>query len=99
MNSLIYFGDSLKALDDNGRVGGYLIRFSDTGAGAPRRDLAGEYFTSSTYLGSRDGDGVDTIFHHAQRLPIKSDVSAAVKQEIAALRDKVFGVLAVPRYR
>jgi len=56
-------------------------------------------FTSSTYLGSRDGDGVDTIFHHAQRLPIKSDVSAAVKQEIAALRDKVFGVLAVPRYR
>lgn len=87
MDSLIYFGDSIKALDDNGKVGGYLVRFSDHGA---QKDLSGEYFTSKTFLGSRDGDGVDTIFHHGQPLPVKASLSHSAKKEIDSLRDHVF---------
>jgi hypothetical protein len=83
MTSQIYFGDALKAIDDNGRIGGYLVRFGT-------KDLSGEYFTSRTYLGARDGDGVDTLFHHGQPLPVKSGVSAALQKELAALRNYVF---------
>jgi hypothetical protein len=87
MKSLIYFGGTLKAMDDAGKIGGYLVRFSDDGK---QKDLAGEYFTSKTYLGSHEGNGVDCIFHHAQPIPVKNNVSAAMKKEIAALQDVVF---------
>lgn len=36
---LIYQGDTLKALSDTGKVGGYLVLFNET-------DLQGDYFTS-----------------------------------------------------
>lgn len=94
MDSLIYFGDSIKALDDNGKVGGYLVRFSDDGA---QKDLSGEYFTSKTFLGSRDGDGVDTVFHHGQALPIKAKLTKAAQAEIEALRDHVFAPVKTKR--
>lgn len=94
MDSLIYFGDSIKALDENGKVGGYLVRFSDDGA---QKDLSGEYFTSKTFLGTRDGDGVDTIFHHGQALPVKSTVSAKAKAEMESLREHVFAPVKTKR--
>ncbi len=87
-DALIFFGSSVKALNERGRVGGYLVRFSD-GAN-PRRDLTGEYFTSKTFLGSRDGDGQDTYFHHRMSIPLPDGVSAATAKEIDALRNHVF---------
>jgi HK97 family phage major capsid protein len=60
MQRLAMLGGALKAQDDGGTVGGYLVRFSD----GEERDLTGEYFTSKTYLGPRDGDGADCLFHH-----------------------------------
>lgn len=59
-DTLIHFGGAIKALDDTGKVGGYLVRFTD----ADRKDLVGDYFTAKTYLGAHNGDGVDTLFHH-----------------------------------
>src|SRR5882672_1590973 len=94
MKSQIYFGDVLKAVDDNGTIGGYLVRFSDDGK---HKDLSGEYFTSKTYLGSHDGDGVDTIFHHGQPIPVKSNLTAAVKKEIVELQDSVFAPVKTKR--
>ena len=62
--TVIFAGDTIKSLGD-GRVGGYLVRFSD----ASHKDLSGEYFTAKTYYGAREGDGADCLFHHS--LPIK----------------------------
>lgn len=42
--TLVLFGGAVKALDDNGKVGGYLVRFS----GPTDPDLTGDYFTSAT---------------------------------------------------
>jgi hypothetical protein len=95
MKPLIFFGDAVKALDDNGKVGGYLVRFSDDGK---RKDLAGEYFTSQTYLGARDGDGVDVLFHHGQPLPIKLDgLSATAKEELATFQRHIFAPVRTQR--
>lgn len=87
MKSLIYFGGEIKALDDQGRVGGYLIRFSDDGK---HKDLSGEYFTSETYLGAREGNGVDILFHHGQPLPMKSILTAAAQEEISGFQNHIF---------
>lgn len=43
-NSLVWFGDTVKALSDDGKVGGYLVKFSD----ADNPDLAGDFFTKAT---------------------------------------------------
>lgn len=68
MDTLIRFGGAIKALDENGRVGGYLVTFSD----AERKDLDGDYFDAKTYLGAGDGNGRDVLFHHG--LPVKADL-------------------------
>lgn len=95
MDALIYFGGQIKALDDSGRVGGMLVRFSDDGK---QRDLSGEYFTSQTYLGARDGDGVDVLFHHGQPLPVKlNGLSAATKEEIESFRRHIFAPVRTAR--
>lgn len=94
MDSLIYFGDAIKALDDNGKIGGYLVRFSDDGK---QKDLSGEYFTSKTFLGTREGDGVDTMFHHGQPIPVKSKLTKTAKAEIEALQEKVFAPVKTKR--
>lgn len=62
-DTLIAFGGELKALGE-GKVGGYLVRFG----GETQKDLEGEWFTSETYYGPRDGDGADCLVHHG--LPI-----------------------------
>lgn len=60
MPESIYIGEAVKALDDKGRVGGYLVKFSD----AAHKDLDGEYFTKNTYFGATDANGSDCLFHH-----------------------------------
>ena len=92
----IYFGGAVKAVNpdaNDGRISGYLVRFTD----AKQKDLSGEYFTDKTYYGAHEGDGVDTLFHHAQPLPIKSRVSAAVQRELKALQEYVFAPVKVTR--
>lgn len=89
--ALFYFGDTLKALDDGGKVGGYLVRFDTV-------DLTGERFTAKTYLGARDGDGVDTLFHHGQPLPIKlTGLPAAIKEEIERFQRHIFAPVKTKR--
>lgn len=86
MSDFIYFGDAVKAVGDGGRVGGYLVLFT----GPDNKDLDGEYFTKSTYYGAHTGDGVDTVFHHGRRLPVKGKIPAAQKARIDALSDHIF---------
>lgn len=90
---MIYFGDALKAMDDNGKVGGYLVRFTD----ASKKDLSGEYFDAKSYLGAHDGDGVDTIFHHGQPLSINAKLSPKAAQEIEGFRDHTFAPVKTKR--
>lgn len=83
----IYFGDALKALDDQGKVGGYLVRFTNS----KNKDLDGEYFTDQTYYGPNDGNGSDTIFHHAKSLPVAStQLTPAIKSQLEKLKDHLF---------
>jgi hypothetical protein len=90
-DSLIFFGGAVKALDDKGRIGGYLVRFSDpSDPKAIRKDLDGEYFTKDTYFGAHAGDGVDVVFHHGRPLPVKSSVPAAQKARIEEMADRIF---------
>lgn len=91
--SRIYFGDQLKTLDNSGRVGGYLVRFSD----AAHKDLDGEYFTAETFLGTKDGNGVDTYFHHGKKMRLPDEMDAAVKSQIDALADYVFAPIKTTR--
>jgi hypothetical protein len=42
------------------RFGAYAVRFSDSS----ERDLSGEFFTSETNFGPRNGDGSPTLIHH-----------------------------------
>lgn len=97
-DSLIYFGEAVKALDDNGRIGGYLIRFSNPADGAAvHRDLDGDYFTKDSYLGARDGDGVDTMFHHGRPIQVKGNISSTVKSQIEAFADHIFAPVKTKR--
>ena len=57
MEELVRYGDEIKALGD-GRVGGYLVRFST--AGDP--DLTGDYFTKDTAL--TIPDTLPVYYHH-----------------------------------
>ena len=69
--------EALKAIGDpkDGRFGGIAIRF-DTVNPEPanqQKDLHGEFFTKSTFFGSRGVDGVDVNFHHGIPLWSASD--------------------------
>lgn len=44
MSDSVWAGDAVKALDEGGRVGGYLVRFGDEAT----PDLTGDYFTAAT---------------------------------------------------
>lgn len=95
-DTLIYFGDPVKALDDKGRVGGYLVRFSDNGK---QKDLTGEWFTSKTYLGPKDGDGSEALFEHG--FPVMPKSTKGVDREtlkaIEAFADRTFKPLKTKR--
>lgn len=56
---LISFGGEIKALG-NGRVGGYLVRFTDENA----PDLEGDFFTKDTDYDFIDGDPATVYYHH-----------------------------------
>lgn len=84
--ALFYFGDTLKALDDKGRVGGYAVRFTDPS----HRDSYGDYFTKDTYLGAHQGDGVDILFHHGMPLQTSRRMTEAQKQAFEAFRNHIF---------
>ena len=55
---LVIVGDAVKALDDNGKVGGYLVRFT-TDADP---DLTGDFFTKDTDFG--ESDRLPVMYHH-----------------------------------
>lgn len=84
--ALFYFGDTLKALDDKGRVGGYAVRFTDS----DHRDAYGDYFTKDTYLGAHQGDGVDVLFHHGMPLHTSRRMSEEQKKAFEAFRNHIF---------
>ena len=79
---LTFTGDTVKSLGD-GRVGGYLVRFTD----ANNKDLSGEYFTAKTYYGAAEGNGSDCLFHHSQ----------AIKGVDEAFTDHIFAPLKTRR--
>jgi len=79
-DTLVFFGSEVKALGD-GRVGGYLVRFS--GPDDPDLSPMRDFFTPQTYFGPRDGDGVDTYFHHA--IPVHPDLKALADRTFAPL--------------
>lgn len=94
-DTLIYFGDPIKALDDNGKVGGYLVRFSD----GSKKDLTGEWFTDKTYLGPKDGDGAEAIFDHG--FPIMPKLTKGLDKDtlkaIESFADRTFTPLKTKR--
>jgi HK97 family phage major capsid protein len=54
----VFQGGEIKALDDNGRVGGYLVRFSTEND----PDLTGDYFTKDTDFG--EFGRLPLLYHH-----------------------------------
>lgn len=62
---LVYYGGAVKALGD-GKVGGYLVEFSDpaTKAGAP--DLDGEFFAKDTDYDLEEGKKATVYFDHGR---------------------------------
>lgn len=93
--TLLWFGGEVKALDDQGRVGGYLVRFTD----ADNRDLTGEYFTAKTYLGPNEGNGVESLFDHGFPIePIAPDsINEATLKAIRELAEHTFSPLKTKR--
>lgn len=57
---LISIGGSAKALDQQGAVGGYLIRFTDV----DHPDLTGDFFTRDTDYDAQDGDRSTVYYNH-----------------------------------
>ena len=55
---VVIMGDAVKAIGDDGRVGGYLVRFTD----ADRPDLTGDFFTAQTDFGPHRQTVV--MYHH-----------------------------------
>ena len=58
-DNLIYYGGSVKVLGD-GRVGGYLIRYSDENS----PDLEGDFFSPETDLGVESGSKLPVYYQH-----------------------------------
>lgn len=88
-DTLIWFGSEVKALDDNGKVGGYLVRFTDS----DHKDLDGDYFTGDTYYGPKYGDGSEALFEHGFPLPAPFDAPDTVKSFFEELADHTFAPL------
>ena len=88
--------DSLKALDpqkieDMGSdihvVGGMAIRFSESQEPSGDHDVTGQWFSSKSYLGPRQGDGSDVYFNHG--IPI--DDPRISKVDALELSERRFG--------
>ena len=74
---LVAFGGGLKSLDD-GKVGGYLVRFSSE----YDPDLEGDYFDATTDYGIEPGAKTTVYFNHRQPVRTKAGKSVAVKGPI-----------------
>lgn len=61
-DTLIHYGDAVKAIGDDGRVGGYLVRFSD--AATPDISRERDFFTSATDFDIEDGDRKSVYYAH-----------------------------------
>jgi hypothetical protein len=72
---LVTMGGEVKALED-GKVAGYLVRFSD--ASAP--DLAGDYFTKETDFGPHKASPV--LYHHGLDVKVGARVLGSAKMII-----------------
>lgn len=66
METPAFYGDAVKALDENGKVGGYLVRFSDE----TTPDLTGDYFNKSTDFG--EISRLPVIYQHGMDKVLKS---------------------------
>lgn len=77
-DTLVHWGGSVKALGD-GKVGGYLVRFSDEAS----PDLTGDYFTKNTDFDVEDGDKRSTYYAHGldQRMGVKKIGTLTVKTD------------------
>lgn len=62
MSELIYYGGSVKALDDTGKVGGYLVLFST--AADPDISAQKDFFTKDTDFDFENGDKRSVYFAH-----------------------------------
>ena len=78
--------------EDTTVVGGYSIRF-DPMDGSGGNDLYGQWFTSKTYLGPRDGGSVEAYFHHGYEIQ-SDDIARNVTK---ALAESTFGEVMVTR--
>lgn len=65
---VVWFGGEVKALDDTGRIGGYLVRFST----AQDPDLAGDFFTAKTDFGPQKSSPV--LYHHGLDKALKARI-------------------------
>lgn len=90
MDHLVYFGDTVKTLgvsNGKGKVGGYLVRFSDR----TKRDLSGEYFLADSYYGPKDGDGAEALFDHSIPIDLSGkNVSSKEAEIVKKLADHTF---------
>jgi HK97 family phage major capsid protein len=89
-DTVVAYGGAIKTLDD-GRIGGYLVRFSDPTS----PDLEGDYFDATTDFGIEPGAKTRVYFNH--RLPVrtKEGKSISVKHPIGwgTLTPDDYGVL------
>lgn len=74
---LVYFGGEVKALGD-GRVGGYLVRFTDE----TEPDIEGDFFTAKTDFGISDGAKTPVYLNHRMPLHTRDGKSIAYKDAI-----------------
>lgn len=75
--ALIAFGGEVKSLDD-GRIGGYLVRFSD----ADNPDLTGDFFTNDTDFGFAESLTSPVYLNHTLPLSTRDGKSVVVKEAI-----------------
>jgi HK97 family phage major capsid protein len=74
---LLTFGGEVKSLGD-GRIGGYLVRFSDP----EHHDLEGEYFDAATDYDIDDGTKTSVYLNHRRPLTTKDGKRVAVREKI-----------------
>ena len=75
--ALIAFGGEVKSLDD-GRIGGYLVRFSD----ADNPDLTGDFFTNDTDFGFAESLTSPVYLNHTLPLSTRDGKKVVIKEAI-----------------
>jgi hypothetical protein len=86
--NVVMYGGALKAMgvkDGKGILAGHSVVYGD----ASQRDLSGQWFTAKTYLGPRDGDGADGLFHHSLEIPGLEEFQDHLFAPIKTRRDDV----------